>query len=438
VRFRANGSSLRSMAKAKANAKTKKKAKSRESDVRREEFLERVRRLLKADKRVKSAKQHESEFAYVVELRSGEKPILFLDNFFAESAEIDPDARDEFLRTRFESLFVTRDKDDSWAQVAPRLMPTIRSSAFALSTMLLEKGAKASFVRRAFAPFLDLYLAIDSDTSIAYALESNLEDWEASEKKAFDRALANAKELLAPPKIYDKKNGPLWFVDANDTYESSRLAIPGFLASFSGKVDGRPIAIVPERAQLYVGGDGKDKMVARLVEMAAREYEASSRSISPALYTVDDAGKVVPYRRKKRDAIANDVTLGHVKLALREYGEQKEVLDKVHERDGVDLFVASLNGIRRDDGRAITWCMWGEGIDSLLPVAELVMLASEKEGDEKGDNFLVPWAIVEETMGKAWKKEPGHDPTRIHPPSFPSKAQLKRLHAAAVELGDVE
>jgi hypothetical protein len=406
---------------------------------RRDAFAKRVKKLLRSDPRVASVKPHETEFAFYVTLGSGEKPLLFLDNFFAESADIDPDERDEYLRERFESLFVEREADDSWEAVAPKLLPTLRCSVFELSLPLVEKGASSSTVKRPFLPFLDVHLAIDSDATIRYASRSSLEDWEVTEKKAFERAMANAKKL-PPPVLYDKKLGPLFYVDENDSYESSRLAVPGFLASFAGKVDGRPLAIVPERAQLYVGGDGRDKMVARLVEMAEREYEASTRAISPALYTVDDAGKVVPYLRKKRDALRGKVLLGHVKLALREYAEQKEVLDKVHERDDIDLFVATLNGVLRPDGRPVTWCMWGEEIDSLLPVAELVMLAGQTdEGDEdSGWSFFVPWSLAEATMGKAWRPEPKHHPLRVHPRGWPTKAQMKRLRAGAVEVADVE
>jgi hypothetical protein len=34
-----------------------------------------------------------------------------------------------------------------------------------------------------------------------------------------------------------------WLVSSNDMYESSRLLLPGWLASFGGKVSGRPVAI---------------------------------------------------------------------------------------------------------------------------------------------------------------------------------------------------
>jgi hypothetical protein len=230
----------------------------------------------------------------------------------------------------------------------------------------------------------------------------------------------------------------MFHVAVDDDYQSSRLAIPGLLASFAGRVEGRPIAIVPERAQIFVAGDARPEMVERLCAMADREWEASSRAISPALYTVDERGAVVPYVRPGDDELARKVQLGHVRLALFEYAEQKAILDKIHERDGDDLFVATLNGMMRDDGRPVSWCLWGEGIESLLPEAEIVFVeGGAAESGEERWSLKVPWSVVAEVMGDAWAEEPETHPRRIHPRAWPDAAQLAKLQAAAVALEEL-
>src|SRR6185369_15379006 len=96
-------------------------------------------------------------------------------------------------------------------------------------------------------------------------------------------------------RIYDDRvDYPLWHVARDDSYESSRLLLPAWLASFAGKVKGKPVAVVPHRSCVVVGGDGDHACLRRLIEFARREYEASPRAISPALYTVDAGGALAP------------------------------------------------------------------------------------------------------------------------------------------------
>ena len=148
--------------------------------------------------------------------------------------------------------------------------------------------------------------------------------------------------------LYDEEHGPLWTVETRDTYETSRLLRPGFLASFAGRVEGRPIAILPERSTLLIGGDARPEMVERLSESAERGVRGCvPRCLTPALYTVDDAGRVVPYVHPGQDVLANRVRLAHVRLALAEYSAQKEELDALHEAQEVDLFVASYSATAR-------------------------------------------------------------------------------------------
>jgi hypothetical protein len=54
-------------------------------------------------------------------------------------------------------------------------------------------------------------------------------------------------------------------------------------------------------------------------------------------------------------------------VAVR-YAEQKKVLEDVHRRQGIDVFVAGFSAIHKEDGEMVSYCVWGEGVDSLLPV----------------------------------------------------------------------
>lgn len=185
---------------------------------------------------------------------------------------------------------------------------------------------------------------------------------------------------------------------------------------------------------LLIAGDAHPDTVARLCESAEREYEAASRRLSPALYTVDDAGRVVPYLRPGNDALASRVRLAHVRFAMGEYTAQKEALDKAHEASGEDLFVANLSALaRKKDERPITWCVWAHEVDALLPRADVVAVSPEPK-----TFFMVPWAQVERLAPGCLTPDPSLWPPRFRTTAWPSPEVLERLRAVAIDFDHYE
>src|SRR5262249_19357666 len=145
-------------------------------------------------------------------------------------------------------------------------------------------------------------------------------------------------------------------------------------ASFRDRVAGRPIAAIPHRDLILIAGDEDPAVVARLAEIAEAEFGAASRAVSPALYVATDDGALVPYARDDQQRSA--VQRGHLVLAALEYEEQKDRIREAFDRDGVDVFVASYTVNESDDG-FVSWCSWGQDVDSLLPRTDVVVLGGE-------------------------------------------------------------
>src|SRR5205814_3351220 len=58
-----------------------------------------------------------------------------------------------------------------------------------------------------------------------------------------------------------------------------------------------------------------------------------------------------------------------------EYNDQKELLDQIHQQTGEDLFVASFSAVKlKDSGRVTSYSVWSEGVDTLLPETDDVIL----------------------------------------------------------------
>ena len=375
--------------------------------------------------------------AYAVDLvyADGEQMKCFLGNLYAETRDVPPEER-QLRVMHFLAVMADRPElPESWEDAAPMLMPVIRPATFFNHGVGPEEHGKQP-VRRSFAPFLCEAVAIDHESAMAYAIVDNLERWGVSAEEAFRTARENLARMADQGvEIYDP-SAPyrMWHVSSGDAYESSRMLVPGWLAGFRDKVEGRPVAAIPERSTLLVVGDAEPAALERLQASADREFRAAPRSISPALYTVDDDGAVVPLRVPPGHPLEHRVHEGEVHLAAVEYGAQKRALDAELERRGEDVFVASYSVVQRpSDGRVLSYCTWGEHVDSLLPRADLVGFVGGDLQAGEAWHFLVPWEIVAREAASCWQLETSLDPPRMRTVRWPDAELLETLKSYATE-----
>lgn len=382
----------------------------------RELFAAEVAEYLRSLPRVTAVNRGPDLFALDLVTSAGEALRVNLDNVFADTREMSPEQRREQIASFF-SVLVPDDEDEGWDLARDTFVPVLRGATYGIENTI-ELPAM-TFVRRGFVPYLDVVVAMNRERSTSFVARGTLERWEVEERQVFEAAEARMSVLADPSvELHDETHGPLWVVTSNDAYESSRLLVPGWLASFRGKIDGNPIAIVPDRSTLMIGGDGRADMVERLVDKAKREFAASTRSLSPALYTVNDAGEVVPFSLPPNDPLATKVKLGHETLALFEYGQQKEALDKLHEKNGTDVFVATYLVFENANGTSVrSVSVWTKGVRSYLPRTEKVMLIVPGE-----PSIEVPFDSVESRLIRV----PGLHPARFETPAeFPSEDELR-------------
>ncbi|WP_426755660.1 DUF1444 family protein [Myxococcus sp. Y35] len=396
--------------------------------------MRQVEALLRADPTVEKVVRRTGDYGLDIS-RAGSNCTLYLDNLFADTRELPPEQRVQLIQRYLRALWQEPPDSLPWEQARELLLPVLRASTFSMS-LHPQPEPDRELVGRRTLPFLRELLVMDLTESAMFVQRRHLEKWGVTEDEAFDAAHANLARLPDEGvELYDEEHGPLWSVETRDTYETSRLLRPGFLASFAGRVEGRPIAILPERSMLLIGGDARPEMVARLTESAEREYAAASRCLTPAMYTVDDAGRVVPYRHPGQDALANRVRLAHVRLALEEYSAQKESLDARHQAQDVDIFVASYSATaRKRDELPISWCVWPPDTDALLPETDLVAVHPSKDSEEF---FMVPWAEVQRIAGGCFTPVPELWPPRHRTTGQPSPEMLAQLRAAKVSFEDV-
>jgi hypothetical protein len=362
------------------------------------------------------------EFSLAIE-SGGSTRRMFLANIFGETRDLSPADRAERIRRFVAIIAEPKDDDPSWSEVGERLVPVLRGA-----TGFIRTGADAPLqpIRRRFVPFLIECVGLDSEHSFSFVNPKMLAKWSVDAGAVFAAARENGARCFGDGDVArhpSEGSSAVWRVARDDSYETSRLILPGWLAGFAGKVTGRPVAIAPSRSTLMVGGDGDEGCLRQLVETARREFEAAPRRISPALYTVDDGGAVVPLVLPADHPLAADVAVGHVMLATYEYRQQQE---RLQEQLGEDIFVASYTGVRRQEGAVFSYATWTKDVPSLLPRTDKIAFTGF-DGDEV---LLVPWQAAADLVADCLALDPGHDPPRWRTDRWPDAVTIEKLRAA--------
>jgi hypothetical protein len=394
----------------------------------REAFLDEAARLLAGDARVGAVERLPDAYGLRV-LVHGEPRTFLLDAVFTETLDLPPEARAASL-LRLLRLDVEDAPAVGWAEAEERLLLAPRPSMHGVAEAVAA-GAPPP-LGWGFAPFLRVLAALDAPDGLGLVGEPHLAAWGVSADEVRAAAERNVARLPGiAPEVYDRSRGTIWHLPERDGHEASRLLLPGWLAAFRGKVAGRPLAIVPDRSSVWIGGDGRPDAVALLAEMAQRQYRSSPRRISPALYTADEAGRVVPYRREGQGEPERAVALGHATLALDEYARQRPLLERLVSAAGRDLFVASLSAIaRQPGGMPITYAVWTEGVPTLLPRADAVALVA---GNPAAPSWtaLVAFDALARIAGAALTEEPVPGPPRFRTAAWLAPEQVARARAGA-------
>lgn len=411
----------------------KQDAGSQETVSPREYLLREVEAALGEDSSVEEVRRLPDDYGLHF-TRNGESVQTYLDNLFAETRELSPEQRAQVIRRFLAAFSGTKASQSTWEDVQSRLLPVVRSAAFGVMAPPSDAPTR-TLVARHTIPCLRELLVVDQPDASMYVQHEHLAEWGVSEEEAYVTAFANLARIQdVGVDLQEERPSPIWSVDSEDSYETSRLLLPGFLASFAGRVSGRPIAVIPTRSTLVIAGDQDPATVSRLCDVGEREFEASARSISPCLYTVDDAGRVVPYRRAGQDALALRIRRTNMRFAMGEYTAQKEFLDEQHEAKGVDLFVASYGAmVREKDDSPLSWCSWSADVDALLPKTDVVVMHLGGE-----DILPVPFSVVQQLAPDCLTLVPELWPTRYRTTGWPPPRVLEQLRAAGVDIGTYE
>jgi len=188
---------------------------------------------------------------------------------------------------------------------------------------------------------------------------------------------------------------------------------------------GDHVAMVPNRDTLLVTGSEDEAGLEEVLRLAEAALEAP-RPLSSLLLRLQ-GNEWLPHLPARDQSLHDRFKLLWLRSLGEDYNEQKAALDRLHKKRDEDIFVASFTVVRhKDTGRAHSYCVWSEGVDSLLPRADLVMLYRPERAGEGPTTVPADWERACRVAGELMKPA-GLYPERYRVMGFPSEEQLRAM-----------
>jgi hypothetical protein len=395
----------------------------------RADFAEMIIRALQ-DAGINKEKIDQSESDFSLKLAGG--GTIFLGNVYANFCSAPRSARQAIVSEFVAAAASIPDLPSipsDFATVKPSLMPVIRDAAYFSMIQLLNRkngdkdDAGLDVVLKKLAGGLDVGLAYDTERNITSINQDFFQKWGVSLDEAFKVAKDNLWERTDPSRFAGQ--GGVYWGEWADSYDSSRILLTELIYRLS--VDGDPVAFVPNRDHLVVTGTNNSAGLAAILKGGMERHFKHGHPLSPDLYVlVDGTWKVyVPEDKSLREMW---MKIKRQRDAI-DYSQQQKLLNEIHEKEGIDIFVASYKVYERKDGFAYSACVWTSGIDSSLPRSENIAFMADVENP---DYFVVPWEAATSVIGDLLELEPDLAPPRYRARQFPSEEQLERLRPFAL------
>jgi hypothetical protein len=355
---------------------------------------------------------------------------IHLHNAYHAYTHADWRRRDEALHS-YVAAFLNEQEESrqqrSFEELRATLMPVIRNRGMFEDLRLeqqCEKGMDVPFpydCRDIGEDCVEL-LALDLPDSTSTLIAGPRPEWGIS----LDEGLAIARDNLRDV-TEDRfaEAAPGVFRGAwDDAYDTSRALLPDVL--HRAPVAGRPVFMLPTRDCLLVVGERDNVAMALMLELSLKAAE-HGRCISWLAFTYDDARRIVPFALTAPEHRQRQADLRRM-LDTPAYAGQKALLDKLHEANDVDVFVASFNVYqdRNDSTRQVSVGTWTEGVHTLLPRTDHIAFVVSRE-DGEADVTVAEWEPAFALLGDLMELQPTLYPPRYRVRSFPSAEQLRQL-----------
>ena len=196
-------------------------------------------------------------------------------------------------------------------------------------------------------------------------------------------------------------------------------------AEVTPEITGDLIAALPNRDALIVA-DSTDESALWMLCNLVEDISSKPRQLTTTLFRRLAEDAWAPWIPEPGTRNYQRIRTLHMRELAACYAEQKRLLQDMEPSEEDPPFIASLMAVQRAGSRVpITYCVWGEGVDALLPWAEYVTFA--RQGDEQPPQLVGgAWERVCAIVGGRIEPQQLYRP-RERVRQFPSEAQLAEI-----------
>lgn len=372
------------------------------------------------------ADQFGIEFAYNQERFSlhqadGEAE-MNLTNLYTEHCQIPKADRPEHLKI-LASIFGQKGDElpEQYSDVQDQLRPKIwLRSMFEFQALdaKLKSAKTLELPRVPIGSHLVASIVYDTEHAMRSLSSEEFEKWGVTIDEAMQHAIANLEQAtMAFAMLGDHFASSM----TGDSYDSSRILMSKRIEAMN--LAGPPIAIVPNRDSFLVAGSEDNASIDLLFKLSQSEDgESEHRPLCPLPMIFRD-GQWTDWAPPKNHTLRKQFDARELQYLGELYGEQKRLLDQNLEAGLIDdvAFVASFTAvIREGEDLPISYSVWGEGVETLLPKTNYLVLRGSQTASGE-------WEHVMAVAGDLVEEDTSYYPARYRVKSYPSDEQIRAI-----------
>lgn len=395
--------------------------------VSRQAFIKLVIRAVRADGFDKPIREDTQLFGFYLE-DTGHPQRCFLDNLYRDYL-LSPRRERRALIERFvRGILHSPAIPEAWEKAKPLLRTRVRDRSFHSELVLRRQVGQMQSPEiswRSLTDHLVLELAIDHPDAIVTVSDDTLEKW----GQTFDQAAIVGRENLwnASNEPFQRIGTYSYISTLRDTWDASRLFLHDLV--WQCQVKGQHVAMVPERNVLLVSGSDDAEGLALIANLALEALKGG-RPMSGYPVILDGT----TWRTWNPPASHSAYPAMHRAMRMTDlinYGNQKSLLEKLCEKQGKDVFVATCSVVeQKDSGDYFSWATWTQSITSWLPVTDRIAFGAMGDNHQVKTMDIFDWQSVQMVCGHLLKLLEVY-PLRYEVTAFPSPQDFIRLEEMA-------
>jgi uncharacterized protein YtpQ (UPF0354 family) len=348
--------------------------------------------------------------------------VINLRNIYAEYCRLDKADRRKWLNSTCIGLAREPNIPSEFEDASHDLRPSVRSRSLIdiirLDT-ILSGGEPQEWPTVPLSEHLVVALVYDLPTTMGFVPDDKLDEWGVSLYEAMEVAQRNLESLEYAMMGLGES---LFIFENGDAYDATRLLLKDRIRQLP--VKGDPVAMPVTRECLLVTGSDDEAGLGMMADIAKEKLDDPRPVCTiPVRLVGGDWETWMPPPGHPHHEKYRAMALQHFG---GDYSTQKELLERVHEKTGRDIFVATFSGMEKD-GVAFSYATWSKNVPTLLPKTDRLALY---DADTEA-MYMAEWDKVHEVVGDLMTPTE-HYPPRWFVEEFPTPEQLKAMRAENV------